>query len=269
MFKDFLNSTYLIPGKMAFSYFVYYGIIYVAIITVLFLVSNKMKARGYNNKKVNQFIIGSYLVITFSAYIGTRFANMFYLPSYIWNKELFIYSIFGSGIHTYHSGLITGFLLMTLLIKIFNFNIAKTEDIIFLYIPIAHAIGRTACLLVGCCWGGVVSINIFGNSYTFLNPTPLYSIIYNLLLFLILNHIYNYNTKHFSDRLNGIIISAYLIFFAVGRFIQEFFRKEPIVYFNMTQAQIISLLSFLLGVVILLTITTNKILTDKRIANDK
>ena len=77
-------------------------------------------------------------------------------------------------------------------------------------------------------------------------PTFLYESIWCILGFIVLMIIRKYIKK------KGIITSIYLIWYGIGRFVIEAFRTDSLMFFIIKQAQIISVLSIILGIVILI-----------------
>ena len=101
--------------------------------------------------------------------------------------------------------------------------------------PIVQSAGRLRCLVQGCCHGRPVEPWI-GIRYTHprsrvcrladlkgvpVHPTPLYSILYNLVILLILTRLW------FSGAPLALIFGVYYIFTGLGRFVEESLRGEP------------------------------------------
>ena len=110
--------------------------------------------------------------------------------------------------------------------------------------PLFHVFGRISCFLTGCCHGQVSErFGIaFTNSTSAENGIPYFPIqlvcsFCNLLLFLFVRA---YEKKHHRE---GKALTAYLVPYAVGRFIIEFFRGDEIrgIYFGLSTSQWISL----------------------------
>ncbi len=101
--------------------------------------------------------------------------------------------------------------------------------------PFIQAIGRLRCLVQGCChgsrapeWLGIryhdsrsrVS-SIGGLQGVPLHPTPLYSLLANLVIGVFMVRLWTLGTPE------GVIIGAYLILAGLGRFVEEGYRGEP------------------------------------------
>ena len=98
-------------------------------------------------------------------------------------------------------------------------------------------------------------MNIFGTSYTFDNPVPLYAIALNLSLFFLLRmcHRAVYIGEELSD-LRGIIIALYLLVYGNFRMILEEFRTEIPVFNGLTQAQVVMTGFMVTGAAIVLSL---------------
>ncbi|RPI92288.1 MAG: CPBP family intramembrane metalloprotease, partial [Spirochaetales bacterium] len=119
---------------------------------------------------------------------------------------------------------------------------------------LSNAIGRVACFLVGCCWGGPIGFSIFGYSFDFYNPVPLYDIAYNLAIFLVLRKMHDrlYAPGSQARSIEGGKVTAlYLILYGDARFLIEFIRTESVVAWGLTQAQIVMIVFVAIGSVIL------------------
>ncbi len=101
--------------------------------------------------------------------------------------------------------------------------------------PWIQGIGRLRCLVQGCCHGHPTSAWI-GIHYTHprsrvcrltefrdmpLHPTPLYSLLWNVLIALVVTRLYMLNAR--ATLVGGV----YLILCGLGRFVEEAYRGEP------------------------------------------
>ena len=102
--------------------------------------------------------------------------------------------------------------------------------------PVIQAFGRLRCLVQGCCHGYKADLPSRGIRYRHpssrvtrladmagipLYPTPLYSILWNLLVFLVLGRLW------FLGCSASIIAGLYFILIGLGRFVEESYRGEP------------------------------------------
>jgi len=220
----------------------YFGLIITGIVLSAFLFFKQLARTGYDKNRLRAFVFSSVIMIFPLGVVSSRAANMFYFPPGQWNLSFFVEQFFSGPHQTFHAALILPLIFLMLLGQWFKFEKIHLIDSLFLYIPLGHAFGRCGCFMVGCCWGNPVSFTFFEKSVSFHNPVPLYSIIFNLLLFLFLRQMYhriyvthNNNNNRFLNK--GAIVAFYLMGYGSFRLLLEFIRKEKIVGMGMTMAQ--------------------------------
>lgn len=149
----------------------------------------------------------------------------------------------------FHGGLATGIIGAWVFIKRNGMPLWKTADIFIPYVALGQAIGRTGCLLNGCCYGRptISSIGIHLPGHIFpVHPTQLYSSVFLLLMFLALRGIYK---KRIFD---GAVFISYLVIFSIGRFFIDFYRGDlRTVLFGLKTSQLISIAVILISIVLL------------------
>jgi len=162
-----------------------------------------------------------------------------------------------------------GFLLATLVVFIF---IRKKKISFFLIadmnapgLAIAYGIARIGCHLAGDGDYGVISDLPWAYSYLHgtvptypgvtVHPTPIYELIGSILIFIVL-----WSVRKKTDR-EGKLFSYYLILTSTARFIVETIRLNPKVFIGLTEAQLISLLLFIIGVIILFYLKKQRLIT--------
>ncbi len=201
-------------------------------------------------------------------------AAKFYQAVYNWVDDGFKnFNFYNAGI-TVMGGLIGGaamfiilyFALGNLVFKGKKKGFAKKYfNDIFLIAPIcisiAHAFGRIGCLMAGCCHGAYLGKNyVFGGIWMSTNkgtgyfvPTQLYEALFLFALFAVLSVLY-------FKRCN-ILMSIYLIAYAVWRMFIEFFRTDDrgAVVLGLAPSQWQSIVFVVLGVGILLFYVWKKI----------
>ena len=102
--------------------------------------------------------------------------------------------------------------------------------------PLIQACGRLRCLVQGCCHGRKADRQADGISYRHpstrvthlagmtdvpIYPTPLYSILWNFVIFLILSRLWALGLSA------SVIAGLYFILVGLGRFVEESYRGEP------------------------------------------
>ncbi len=233
---------------------IYNTIVVLAVATGLLLVYRKILALNYDRARVRRFFLIIAIFILPAGFISSRAANIFYHPSQLWSYSLLADIVSSQSYHTFHASLMLPTVLISALLFAMRFRFWDISDTFFLYIPLSNAIGRVACLLVGCCWGGPIALNFFGLSVEFYNPVPLYDIAYNLAIFFTLRKMHERIYASGSTermREGGKITALYLILYGDARFIIEFIRTESIVALGLTQAQIVMIAFVAIGSLIL------------------
>jgi phosphatidylglycerol:prolipoprotein diacylglycerol transferase len=84
------------------------------------------------------------------------------------------------------------------------------------------------------------------------HPTPIYEFLAGVI---IAAYLWRMATKAVNGAgSHGEIISSYLIWTGVARFLVEFIRVNPKVFYGLTNAQVVSLLSIAAGAILLLRV---------------
>ena len=244
-----------VPELIKLLDLVYYSFIVSGLLIGACLVYRRLGLFGYEKKRIRSFILISFIVTIPAGYLSSRLANIFYYSYKLWDINFFIEKTFYTKVHTYHASIVLPIIAISILAVVYHLNYNKTADTFFLYFPLVHAIGRTGCLLAGCCWGHNITLNISGESIIFTNPVPLYAIMINIILFLFLRSCYKRiyslgTTKNFS----GLIVALYLGLYGIIRLVFEFFRKERIVGWGLTQAQIAMVVFIMISFIIFIAI---------------
>ncbi len=242
----------------------YYGTIFGVIVVFLGLAAGRLTTLGYPGKRVALFaglsIAASYPL----GHLGSRAAGMFYHPVHDWSVALLLQNVFHGTSHTFHASLILPMLCGALLCYLFRFKILEVFDTVCLYLPLAHAFGRLSCLLVGCCWGRYVYLDLYGFRLDFQNPVPLYAIGVNGLIFLFLRRIHClvYADTATRERFSGVVFASYFALYAPARMVLEVFRTEPRILPGLTHAQV-AMGAFLLLALILFLMNRQRYLEDQ------
>lgn len=139
-------------------------------------------------------------------------------------------------------------------------SFSRILDLIAPSLPLAHSIGRVANIINGDATGAVTSLPwafIYTNPNTYgplgvpTHPSPVYEIMWNLVVFVIL-----YSLR---GRLKpaGSLLVAYLALYSLGRFFINFTRVNDPFLFGMHQAQVIALI--VLGVCAYLLVSRGRL----------
>jgi len=128
-------------------------------------------------------------------------------------------------------------------------------DIVAVNIPLFHFFGRIGCFLGGCCYGipAKIGFTYTNNPIAEANgvrrfPVQLLEASFNLILFLLLNHLLD------KGKFRNKLMYMYLTVYATGRFFIEFLRGDTYrgMWLFLSTSQIISILIVFIVIVILI-----------------
>lgn len=198
-------------------------------------------------------IFDTAMIALFTGILGAR---IFYVVQY-WNEHSGFWWVFriDKGGLVFYGGFLLAFCSVLFYAKRRGISFRALLDIMAPAIALAHAFGRIGCFLQGCCFGLPVPQNSILPCVRFpwtlnfppeyfcpdgrtcpLHPTQLYESCGNLILCILLLLFFKFFRK------KGGIAGAYLILYAILRFLLEFFRGDnPKVFLDMTPSQLIAI----------------------------
>jgi phosphatidylglycerol:prolipoprotein diacylglycerol transferase len=193
-------------------------------------------------------------IIGVAGLVGARLYSVLENPrELIANPEVLI-SRYG---FTWSGSVITTLVAMVFLAKHFGIPVMEFMDLCAAPAALGYAIGRIGCLLSGDGDYGVPTSLPWGMSFPNgivptmerVHPTPIYEFLAGAIIAAFL---WRMSTKALSrGGSHGEIISANLIWTGIARFLVEFIRINPRVFYGLTNAQVVSLLSMVLGFILL------------------
>lgn len=153
-----------------------------------------------------------------------------------------------------HGGVIAGVLVGYIYCKIKKINFMKLTDIIMIFLPLAQSIGRWGNFINNEAHGGItdfpISVIIDGQSY---HATFFYESVSNFILFISLWVLFRKKSPK-----TGTTTSLYLIFYGIVRFFIEGLRTDSLWFGPIRVAQLVSILSIIIGIIILYFANKNK-----------
>jgi phosphatidylglycerol---prolipoprotein diacylglyceryl transferase len=202
-----------------------------------------------------------------SGFVGARLYHVLESPRDLMADPSLLISRFG---FAWFGGFIGGFIALFFLARHYQTPVLEFMDLCSPAAAVGYAIGRIGCLLSGdgdygvptkLPWGmsfpnGVVSttetcVQHGWRSDCRVHPTPLYEFLIWMLIAAILWRI---GKKSLNGEAVGKVFSYYLILTGLSRFLIEFIRINPRSFFGMSNAQTASLVSIIIGVLLLLRI---------------
>ena len=154
---------------------------------------------------------------------------------------------FGAGL-VFLGGLIGGTIAVCLYASKMKISLLKVSDWVAPVLILGHGIGRIGCFLVGDDYGiptdlpwGCSFPNGLPPTNDYVHPTQLYEMLAYFCIFIYLRRIKN------NQKFQGEVIFEYLFLGGFSRFLVEFIRTNDKYIFNLSGAQIISIVMMLIG----------------------
>ncbi len=156
----------------------------------------------------------------------------------------------------FYGGFILGLLAAVGVVRWRRLSVGQVLDSGGLAVPAAMAVARVGCYLNGCCFGKssglpwavtfpIATQRAMDMPLNPVHPTQLYELLMDLAIFIILLAVYR------RFRYRGEIMIAFVMLYAVARFLNEFFRYHSDPRANLF-FQLLSVAAFFIGGVILL-----------------
>lgn len=225
--------------------------IFMAVLTASFLI---IKESIKKNIKIDTIID----ILFYGIVIGILGARIYYvlfnLDYYLINKVEII-QIWNGGL-AIHGGVIATFIFLIIYTRKKNINFILLLDILVVGLIIAQAIGRWGNFFNGEAYGRVVSLNFLkglhlpkfiidgmyiGGKYR--EPTFLYESVFSLICFIVLLVV-----RRLKNIKTGQICGIYFMWYGIERFIIESFRSDSLMLGPLKIAQVVSILSLILGI---------------------
>jgi phosphatidylglycerol:prolipoprotein diacylglycerol transferase len=190
------------------------------------LAARQAKKEGVSPERVTDLCV--YMLLT--AIVGSRVLFVLTDLHEFADKPWEAFALWKGGL-VFYGGLLAAVPVGIWYVKRHSLPVWKTADIMAPSIVIGQAFGRLGCFFAGCCYGTTCSLPIgitFSDPHTLappgvpLFPTQLMESGGDLLIFLTLLLLRR------SKKFEGQLFWTYVLFYAVLRFIIEFFRGDAI-----------------------------------------
>ena len=231
----------------------WYSLSYIAGIVLAWIYIKKFILKETEYSKYIDDLI-SYVII--GVIIGGRLGYViFYNFEYYINNPLEILMIWTGGM-SFHGGVLGVIISTYLFCKKNKLSTFYFLDLISLSAPIGIFLGRIA---------NFINSELYGTRTDFFlavifekvdtvsrHPSQLYEAFFEgIILFILLNFIY----KKYINHKPGVLSALFLIFYSVFRFIIEFTREPDahlgLVFMELSQGQVMSILFFVVGLIVL------------------
>ena len=220
-----------------------------------FLKRGYLKSADKKNYGDEAFLIIG--IIGVAGLAGARLYSVLENPRELITNPAVLISRYG---FTWSGSVLTTIVAMVFLAQHFDIPVLEFMDLCAPPAALGYAIGRIGCLLSGDGDYGVPTSLPWGMSFPNgivpttdrVHPTPIYEFLAGVI---IAAYLWRMATKAANGAgSHGEIISSYLIWTGVARFLVEFIRINPKVFYGLTNAQVVSLLSIVAGVILLLRV---------------
>lgn len=230
---------YLNPNPIMFSFgsieVRWYGFLAALGLLIAYYLIPYLYKKKYSDGKEELYQNAIFIAAIFGI-IGARILHVILKWSYYKNNFIEVFYVWNGGL-AFHGGLILGLISLYYYSKIVKINYLRILDLFSITLPIILALGRI---------GNIMNSEILGRkcncffNFTFSDniprhPVQLYAIIKNLIVFYASYKIYfNKNLKEGSTAL------TFLFLYSLLRFIVEFFRQEPLIFYIFDLEQILT-----------------------------
>lgn len=234
----------------------WYAIMIFTGIIIAFLVALKEAKRQNYNK---DFLINLGFYIVLFGILGARIYYVLFNLDYYLKYPIEIIQIWNGGL-AIHGGIIAGLLVTYFYTKKYKVNFFKTTDLVIPSIIIAQAIGRWGNFFNQEAFGRIVSRAtlesykipkfIIDNMYisgAYREPTFLYESIWCVIGFIILIILRHRKYTKVKEQ-----TGFYMVWYSIGRFFIEALRSDSLMLGNLKVAQIISIILFVLGIILII-----------------
>lgn len=240
-----------------------YGfMISLAILVCSILLLRQAPKAGYNPDHVLEAIIA----LGISGLIGARVLYVLQNWNYYAGDLYGIINLRIGGL-SFYGALAFGIIALLLWGRWRKVTFLKTADFFAPYLLLGYAFGRVGCFLNGCCFGRPTDLFI-GLPAAFTDnllrhPVQLYASAAALLFFFLAIYL-----RKFSF-FNGYNLTLLLLFYGILRGVTGFFRQDPIVWLELSLAQLVSFALVILMAVIFLIKKRNAVLQEATAGNNE
>ena len=245
MFYHNINPVLLHIGPLEIRYYgLAYAIGFILVYLYLKKSSNELKLK---KEEVENYTVMLALSVILSARI---FYILFYNLKFYLEKPLEMLMLWHGGL-SFHGGLFGAVLMSYLYCKKKKLSFLKLADHVIIPISFALFLGRIANFINGELYGRITSVPWavkFPNAEGFRHPSQLYEAAKNLLIFFVLLPMKKRKLR------DGIIFAVFLTLYGSIRFALEFFREPEVYLIGLTMGQFLSLITLLVGGIILLSL---------------
>jgi len=223
-----------------------------------FVVAQILAFREAKKKGIDPIYVGifSLLILIFALLIGSRIIYIALIhPKEILDNPLELIAFWRAGRSSFCGGII-GIIIAIFYTKRKGINFWRFADALTPAILLGAAIGKIGCLLQGCCYGKPTdlffAIRLYGVNR---HPTQIYQSLLCLVIFVIIRF-----TRRRYKVDGQLFLMALGILYPLARIIEEPFRADSIIAFNLIPVtSLVCILTILVASILLFYLTFSKI----------
>lgn len=231
----------------------YSVMILLGVLTGYFVAMNEAKKFGINK----DFMFNLFFFLIIFAIVGARAYYVIFNWSYYSSHLTDVFKIWEGGL-AIHGGIFLGLLWTIFYTKRYKVPTFRVLDIIVVGLIIGQTIGRWGNFFNGEAHGPATTLSNLQSLFipefiingmkiggVYYHPTFLYESLWCLIGFVLILII-----RRLRYIKVGQVTSFYLVWYGIGRFIIESMRTDSLMFFGFKQAQIVSILMILVGIII-------------------
>ena len=248
-----MKKTMIDLGPISIKWYSFF--ILIGILLASFLIIKEWKRKKGKEEEITNILFYGILI----GILGARLYYCIFNWDYYREDILEVFKIWNGGL-AIHGGILATLLFTIIYCKKKKLNLLLLLDIFTPGLIIAQAIGRWGNFFNGEAFGRIVSLKFLEKLHLpnfiikgmyidgfYREPTFLYESILSLIGFILI--ILLRKQKRIKT---GIIVSFYLIWYGIERFIIETFRSDSLMFGSFKMAQIVSTIFMISGVIVLI-----------------
>lgn len=241
---------------LGFNIYWYSIFILLGIIVAYFLITKESSKHNIDKNIINDMIFYGILV----GLLGARLYYVIFNFDYYISNPLEIFAVWNGGL-AIHGGLIAGSIFIYFYSKKKNINFLRILDIVAPAVMIAQAFGRWGNFFNQEAHGGKVALEVLKSMHIpkfVINGMKIDGVYYYPTFFFesigcLIGAIVIILIRKKKNIKLGISTGLYLIWYGVLRFFIESLRTDSLMFLNLKMAQIVSIISIIIGIVLIFT----------------
>lgn len=231
----------------------YSVMILIGIVSATMIIIKESKKFNISKEKITDLLFYTIII----GCIGARIYYVLFNMDYYKNNIIDIFKVWEGGL-AIHGGIIAGVIFIIYYTKKYNLKTIKILDICIPGLLIGQAIGRWGNFFNREAHGPITTLSILQNQHlpefiiegmningNYYLPTFLYESIWCILGLIIIIIV-----RKIKITRTGMITGFYLIWYGIGRHIIEGYRTDSLMLYNFKQAQLISIIMIIIGIII-------------------